>query len=269
MSRKVEELSASGVKTYKQCPKQFWYDYISEIEPVDEGEVEHFQIGNAVHDSLEEVLQSDIDLTNEDEILSQLKSEERKLDYNYDDDSKVSTSFQTASRWISSFVDSVKHVEEKWSIEKDGFEYRGLADLVADLSIGEETYNNSIVDWKTGSENEEWKERVQGGMYAEMHYELYGEYPDAIVFVYLAEETQSVHRRVQDGEVFWNEVENKYWTEIEKYKAQILQSQAVDEWEAKPDQSKCFFCEYKYHCADSGVGAENVGVSEIEMGDWI
>lgn len=264
MSEKIEKLSASGVKEYKNCPKQFWYDYVSEIEPVDEGEVEHFQIGNTVHDSLENVLQMDIDFNDEDIILSQLQSEERTLDYNYDDEEQVSTCLQTASRWVSSFVDNVSHVEERWSIEREGIKYRGLADLVADLSIAEETYKNSIVDWKTGSENEQWKERIQGGMYAEMHYEIYDEYPEAIVFVYLNEETQSMHRRVQDGEVFWNEVENKYWSEIQGFKNQILHSQAVDEWEAQP--GNCYFCEFKYHCKDSKIGAEDVTSKEIEMG---
>jgi hypothetical protein len=75
-----------------------------------------------------------------------------------------------------------------------------------------------------------------------------------------------MHKRVQDGKVFWNEQENKYWTEIEKYKNQILRSETFGSWEAKPGQSKCYFCPYKYHCADSGVGAENVTPNQIEIG---
>jgi len=269
MTKKVEELSASGVKKFIQCPKQFYLHYLSDVPEPEEGEVEHFQVGNSVHDSLENVLLDEPFVGDQERFLTQLRTEEETLDYNYSDNDKVDNCLQTASRWITSFVKEVKHVEEEWTMQRDGIVYNGLADLIADVEQGDEVYENAVVDWKTGSVNEEWKERIQGGMYAEMHYDIYGEYPEAIVFVYLDEETQSFHPRVADGEVFWNTKENKYWSEIEEYKGKILQSQALDEWEPKPDQSRCFFCSYKHYCQDSKVGAENVGMGEIEMGELL
>lgn len=269
MTEKVEELSASGVKKFIQCPKQFYLHYLSDLPEPEEGEVEHFQVGNSVHDSLENVLLDEPDIDDQERFLEKLEAEEETLEYNYSDNDKVDNCLQTASRWITSFVKEVKHVEEKWKMERDGIEYRGLADLIADVEQDGELYENTVVDWKTGSVNEEWKERIQGGMYAEMHNEIYGEYPEAIVFVYLDEETQSFHPRISDGEVFWNQKENKYWSEIKEWKGKILQSEALDEWEAKPEQSKCYFCSYKHYCSDSPIGAEDVGMNEIEMGDFL
>jgi CRISPR/Cas system-associated exonuclease Cas4 (RecB family) len=274
MTKDVEELSASGVKSYVECPKQFYLNYLTDVPEPTDGEPEHFRVGNAVHGVIEDVLMEDEWQVGSDEETDTQPAERlfelfmervEESDHEYSDDEKVETCFETASRWITSFVENVNHVEEEWGMERDGIRYRGFADLVADIGM-DELYENTIVDWKTGQESDEWKERIQGGMYAEMHHEIYDEYPDAIVFVYLNEETQSMHKRVQDGKVFWNEQENKYWTEIEKYKNQILRSETLGSWEAKPGQSKCYFCPYKYHCADSGVGAENVTPNQIEIG---
>jgi hypothetical protein len=266
----IEELSASGVKKYISCEKQYYLHYLSNVpEPVEFEEPRHFATGNCVHDTLEEVLQNyDISPVEKD-FYNILVNESSNFEKDNQDNDKVDNCLQTASRWITSFVKEIKHVEEKWSMNRDGIKYKGLADLIADVEQDGELYENTVVDWKTGSVNEEWKERIQGGMYAEMHKEIYGEYPEAIVFVYLDEETQSFHPRITDGEVFWNAKENKYWTEIEEWKGKILQSEALGEWEAKPEQSQCFFCDYKHYCRDSPIGAENVGTNEIQMGDFL
>lgn len=269
MSRQVEELSASGIKRFRDCPRQYQLHYLSDVPEPDEGEVEHFQIGNTVHDSVENVLKEQPEIVNENEevIHDALVSEEDTLDYNYQDNqSKVTTSIETASRWISSFVTEVKHVEEEWTMDRGSIKFKGLADLVADVEQGDEVYEDVIIDWKTGQENDEWKEKVQSGMYIEMFYDKFGHYPDAAVFVYLNEETQSFHSRIRNGEVYWNENENKYWEQIEKYKNKILQREIEGVWPTKPEQSRCFFCSFKHYCQDSGVGAENVEPRHIQFG---
>lgn len=281
MSPEISELSASGIKTFRDCPKQFWYEYLSDVPEPTEGKVEHFEIGNAVHESIEAVLQTDgLKEMDSEELLDVLYSRESELEYEYDDRKKAETCLKTASRWIASFVKEVKLVEEKWKMERDGLVFKGIADLVADVDMGESLYEDCIVDWKTGqlydsqedpekAKTQMWKEKIQGGMYAEMFHEKHGRYPDAILFVYLNEEEQSTHARMQNGEVFWNEFENKYWTEIEKYKNRILQAKNDDEWEARPQQSRCYFCPYKFHCRDSGVGAEDASPTEIFIGDRV
>jgi len=268
-------LSSSGIKKFNQCPRKFEIHYlIEELEPPDEGEIEHFQIGNTIHDSLEEALNELESIPEkEKELLETLEEKENHQDYNYSDNDKVDTCLKTASRWISSFVEEIKHVEEEWSMEKSDITYNGLADLVADIDLGDEDdpeiYENVIIDWKTGKENEEWKERIQAGMYIEMFYQKFGHYPDAAVFVYLDEETQSFHSRIQNGEVFWNEHENKYWTEIEKIKNEILHTEQTGDWETKPETANCYWCDYKLYCEDSPVGAENAEKRHINIGEIV
>lgn len=264
----IEEMSASALKKYSECEKQYWYKYLSNIEPPEEEEPEFFATGNCVHDTIEFVLKEYPDeLSDEENLYDLLDEESHNFDNDNQDNDTVDNCFRTASRWISSFVDDVNHVEEKWSMDKNEIEYRGLADLVADIEQDGAVFEDTIIDWKTGGVQEEWKERVQAGVYIEMFYDKFGHYPDAAVFVYLDEETQSLHPRIQDGRVYWNEQENKYWTEIESIQNQILYSNQQGEWEAKPEQSKCYFCQYRLHCEDSGVGAEKVEPRHINIGD--
>lgn len=284
--RKIEELSASSIKTYNRCEKRFWYKYVLDIEPPDTPEPDFFKTGNAVHETIENVLNEHGVVADEDELLKILKREENTLDYNYQDNKKVENCFETASRWIPSFLENIHHIEEKWDMDKSGINFRGLADVVGDVNFGSkengDIIQNVIIDWKTGnvydagSEDKEerkkakrqtWEEKIQAGMYIEMFHEKFGEYPDAAVFVYLNEETQSVHRRIRDGEVYWNEHENKYWTEINEHKNKILKSKQKENWPARPDSKKCYHCAFRLRCEDSPVGAETVEPRHIEMGD--
>ena len=270
MVRKLERLSASGLKKYQDCPKQFYLYYLSNVPEPEEGVIEHFEVGNAVHDSIENVLKTRPELIDdEEELFNAFVKEEDTLGYEYSDDEKVLNCFETASRWISSFVVDVNHVEEEWIMEKDGMKWKGFADLVANIEMNDVTYENVIVDWKTGKETEEWKEVIQSGMYIEMFWDKFGSYPEGAVFVYLDEETQSFHPRISDGEVFWNEHENKYWTEIDRIKSKIMLSEQNNNWQADPESKKCFFCDHKLFCQDSPVGAENVNQSHISIGGSI
>jgi len=117
-----------------------------------------------------------------------------------------------------------------------------------------------------GQTNEEWKEKIQGGMYAKMFNEEYGRWPDSIQFIYLAEGERSVHNRISDGEVFWNDSQNKYWDDISKDVSAISNALYNEEWEAKPESSKCYWCDYKFACQEGGIGSENVKPEHMEMG---
>lgn len=268
MSRSVERLSASGVKKYIGCPKQFWYYYLSDIELPETDEPEFFKVGNAVHDSLENVLQRSPGLINdEDALLVALQEEEEGLNHGYESDSssKVQGCLEVAAGYIADFVTRVDSVEDRWEIERRDLDFTGFADLVADVESGEDVLENVIVDWKTGKEQDEWKERIQGGMYLEMFYEENGYYPDGIEFIYLDEKTRSSHSRISDGEVMWNETENKYWTQIEKEMNDILKSDAKNEWPADPDSKGCYFCDYKLVCEDY-IGAESTTPEKMNFG---
>lgn len=264
----IKHLSASAAKMYRKCPKSFWYKYISDIDKPDIEEPEHFKVGNAVHEAIENALQDDPEIVHEEqeEILEILREEENKLDYDYESkySSKVQGCLETASRWLTNVVE-VKSVEEEWTMEREGYDWIGYSDLVADVEMGDGILENVIIDWKTGSLNEQWKEEYQGGVYLELHEELKGCYPDAVFFVYLKEEQLNPHERIRDGEVFWNSHENTYWEAVLDEVSRITVAERTEDWEAKPERDKCHFCDYRYHCADSGIGSENLSVENFNL----
>lgn len=268
MTESINRISASGIKKYRKCKKQYWYKYFSDIEAPEEGEIEHFEVGNAVHDSIENVLQEeDVTSMSEEELLRTLRDEERSLDYNYEDSAKVQSCLETAASYISKFVTNITSVEDKMEMDVNGIDYIGYADLISDLFFKEESCNDVIVDWKTGQEIEEWEEKVQGGMYVKMFHEEHGRWPDAIQFVYLNEGNISTHYRISDGEVMWNDYKNEYWDEISKDVSNITNSLYNDDWEANPPDN-CYFCDYKYACGDY-VGSEDCSPHHIEIGGGI
>jgi len=270
MSDRVEYLSASGIKSFRGCEKQYWYKYISDIERPEEEEPEHFSIGNTVHDSLEQVLQEEgtLDMS-EDELLSRLREVERSLDYNYDDSEKVQTCLEFAAKYISGYVTDIVSVEDRFEVDMKGIDFVGYADLIGDVDDRGNQLNDVIIDWKTGKENDEWKERIQGGMYVKMFHEIYGRWPDSIQFIYLNEGTRSVHNRMDDGNILWNDYQNEYWDEIEGDISDISNALYNDEFEAKPESSRCHFCDFKYHCAEGGIGSEDCGPEQLEIGPTV
>jgi len=259
----IDRLSASRVKTFQSCPKQYEYDYLTDIEPPEEEEPEFFMVGNTVHDTAEEfLLNHDVNQSKEhiEDILVEIES---GMDYNYDDRNKVENCLSFLAKFISGYVDSVNTVEERMEMEQSGIDFVGYADL-----IGEVEGVNTVVDWKTGKENPEWKEKIQGGMYVKMFHEMYGEWPESIQFVYLDEGTRSVHSRISDGEVMWNSQQNQYWDQISGYISDMTNSAFSGDFEAKPDSSQCYWCDFKFACPDY-IGGEGSEPQSYEIGGVI
>lgn len=269
----IRHISASGVKSYSECPKQFYLKYLSDIEPPEREEPDFFKVGNTVHDTIENILKENPDAHEmaEEDLLELFRKEETTLEYDYpsDESSKVQSCLETAASWITDYVTNIHHVEEEWTKKIGGRDYIGFADLVADLEYEEQgiELENVIVDWKTGKdEDKALKEQYQSGMYIELFRREYDIVSDAAVFVYVNEGTQHLHRRISDGDVKWNANGGEYWENIQKVVNQIQHSENVDEWEAKPERDRCHWCNFKLYCADSGIGAENVEPYHFQVG---
>lgn len=260
----IEKLSASRIKKYQSCPKEYFYKYLSDVEPPEEGEVEHFEIGNTVHDSIEiylkehglpDISDEDTDEKRQDIIHEELKSIESGLDYNYEDRKKVETCLEFAAKFIAKYVESINTVEEEMIMEHNGITFKGFADLIGNVKANDGVLSDVVIDWKTGKENPEWKEKIQGGMYVKMFHDEYGRWPESIYFVYLNEGTLSVHNRIDDGDIMWNDHQNEYWDDISGYISDMTNDAFKGEFEAKPSDN-CYWCGFKYACEDGGRGAE-------------
>lgn len=263
----VDKLSVNRINQFLECPKRYWYYSHSDIQLPEREDPDFFKVGNAVHDSIENTLIKHPDLVSDVEgLLSQFRTEEIDLAYDYgkSNSSQVQDCLEMAAKYIAKYVDEIKHVEDSWSMEYRGIEFRGRADLVADITVEDETLKNVVIDWKTGRVKDESGERLQGGTYLEMYNDKHGSYPEAIEFVYLNEDTKSTHRRIQDGKVQWNDHKNKYWEEIQQYVHKIIKAYQAGNFPAKPESANCYFCNFKFACSDY-VGSENLKPHHIEF----
>lgn len=267
----LERFSASGLKKFDECPKKFWYYYLSDVEIPETEEPVHFKVGNAVHESIENVLgRDDAELSDANKLYDQFLEEEEEIGYDYGDDQrdKVENCLEIASQFVAGRVEKVHSIEEEMDMEYTLKDFTGYIDLVADVVINDTTFENSIIDWKTGQKNTKREERLQGGTYLEMYYQEYGEYPDALMFVYLDEGDIEFHNRIVDGEVMWNEHENSYWEDVDSVFNSILKANKNDRWVAKPETANCYFCDYKYACPDY-TGSEELKPHHIQIGGTI
>lgn len=251
---KIDKMSASGVKKFQKCPKQYYLRYLHEYSPLLD-ENKYIRIGNSVHESCEDVLE-DVDSRDADVLLDELWKNDPEY-YGDDEYEQVESCFETAAKYIAGYVDDIQSIEDRWTMDHNGIELIGYCDLVAD---------ERIIDWKTGkSEGKELDEKIQASFYIKLYENEFGKLPEEVDFVYLDEGTRSTHRRItEDGEVLWNNHKNTYWEDTQKIINRIIQSNNKGEWE--PDPSDCHWCEYKYYCQDSPIGAENVTREHIDLG---
>lgn len=149
---KILKLSASSIKTYDQCPKKYYYQY---IEKLDRKQWDHFSIGNLCHKTLElfhkiymeEGLKKKKSLSN---LMSHAFSEARKNFPNLRGellkDSKQMILDYLTSIKASKEMPMVKGVETSFEFSLcDNVIIRGILDRIDILKDG--TFN--IVDYKT------------------------------------------------------------------------------------------------------------------------
>jgi len=205
-------------------------------------------------------------------LLSLLRDENRDLGYDYgeDNEEQVQSCLETAAKFISGHVGEVRSIEDRWTVDVEELDltFLGYSDLTAGKNqmndegekIGEQ---DAIFDWKTGKKASPLEEKIQAGVYIELYKEEFGEVPEMFIFVYLKEGEISIHRRVSDDGRYWSKDSNKYFDTVMDYSKQIVRAEMKDDWEAKGSGSDCYWCDYKYLCSDSPIGAENVEVHNI------
>lgn len=252
-AEQVFRLSASSVKTHKGCPRQFELSYIEEL-PETKVYKGYGEVGSAVHQSIEHVLKRDPSPPRyQNQTRQALVSKFQEIDPDVTDDiwDRGMNCIDTAAKYLSkdTFAGS-------WSfqgLEEEFFFTLGRPDVQAGfkgyidaLAVpGEEAGDEQgiIVDWKTGSVKEEG-EVIQGAVYMKGYQELYGVPPDDIIFVYLKEGKE---RHISPTDETWD-------TMVE-HARNVIEDIKRDEYEAKPDESKCYWCGQSMWCSAAKTGA--------------
>lgn len=246
-----ENLSASKVKGFAQCPLKHWYQYLSD-ETRTKPSAGYRELGSAVHESIEEVLQENREMRD-----ASILSHRFKQLYRYKDPDVPENLYDrglnvldTAAKFIENNRSaSIREIELRHEFQVGGridHGYTAIMDIVTD---------NGIWDWKTGSctdsdgETRDYiirDEIIQGMVYASAYLNKYGEYPEYVKFVYLNE----------PGVRTLDPTKDKY-DKMLAYSSSLLNAWETGEFPAKTG-SHCGFCDYEYVCEAQEVSMANV-----------
>lgn len=242
------QLSASRIKTHATCPKQYELKYVQDLEPT-KAASGYGQLGSWVHATIENVLEKNPKETNEQALIANFKREFFRLENTDEvetgavDEKQKESGLDTlpvAARFIASHQPDIEGLEVpvNFHIDNPNIDRTvyGKIDVVA---------NGEVWDWKTGRIRETTgrEELIQGSTYMAGYHKEYGELPEAIRFIYLKEEKQ---REVEPTE--------ESWQKMVQYARRLVHDVESGTFEAKPEQSKCYWCDYEMWCPASQVG---------------
>lgn len=249
MSDLPVSLSASKLKQYDRCPEAFRLKYMEGRE-AEGGENHYLRRGNAVHEAIEDLLtEPSADLADEEGVQFALKRRywdnggQSGYDLSDENDEFVLDCLEVAGRFIAKKDPEVLGVESEvpfGSTEVDhppGF--NGYIDVATETEVW---------DWKTGSSSgKDLAETLQGAVYMAGYFHHVGRPPEAIHFVYLKE-----------GKVRSREPSDEMWSTVVSKAQTLLAAIEHDSYPAKPDDSKCYWCDFEVHCSASPVGGGGI-----------
>lgn len=243
-------ISASKIKTHDTCGEQFRLKYVEGLDEIGP-DSKYIRRGNAVHEAIEDALTegSEPDVSEQD-LIDQYKLNGGRRGYMLPEEmhEQVISCFGPAARKLSA-CSEVVGIESKVEFALDVPEIPKPFVGYADLFTG-----TSIVDWKTGrSEGKGEDENVQGAVYMAGYYEQFGAPPESIDFAYINPDAGDDHPKVVSVEPS----DDLY--DVMLLKAKRLMSD-VDrgEFQADPEDSKCYWCDYEPYCDASPLGAGGI-----------
>jgi RecB family exonuclease len=247
-----ENLSASRLKKFAQCPLSWWFDY-SKQEDRKKPSAGYLEKGTAVHNSIEEVMINHPDIRDAGTLAHKFKKHYRAVE-NPDISEKMYEDgldcCDNAAKFVAEHLD-----EEVLGIEVEHQYHVGgevNADFNAKMDI---TTEKGVVDWKTGNaknsdgEVADYRKRdelIQGMVYAAAYLNKYGRDPEYVKFVYLG-----------DGNVRPRYPDSSMWSQTKQYARALQQAMGSGEFPAKTG-SHCSFCDYEFVCPAQETSMANV-----------
>lgn len=234
-------MSASGIKRHAECPKSWWFRYVSDQEPV-EAETKYLDLGNAVHEAIEGYLRGVYGDGPEYDPLSRYKT--FGMRYGVPDD-LWEDGIECVERAVEFVEDEQPDIlgieaEEEFVVDRPDLHER----FTAKIDVATE---GEIWDWKTGQirDNTAIQEKIQGAVYMAAYRSKYGHAPEAIRFLYLKEEEKRTIRPTDD-----------VWQYMVGHARRLAMHKDEGEFEAKPGDF-CHWCGYEQFCTEAGgVGTE-------------
>jgi DNA helicase-2/ATP-dependent DNA helicase PcrA len=154
------KLSASSIKTYEQCPRKYWYNYIEKPE-IPAKEWDHLTLGNFVHEVLEHFHNILLKNKRDHRKLMSYVCKEREKELNKKGELKYKLNPEVRKQVgsiLMSYLDyleengmpNVQSNEQRFSVHiDDDLLVRGIIDRI-DLGVGDTPDRYHVVDYKTG-----------------------------------------------------------------------------------------------------------------------
>lgn len=263
----VLKLSTSSIKTYEQCPRKYYFTYISKPE-IPAKDWSHLTLGNFVHEVLEffhNMLKKDLTRDRKRLMTFACKAKEKEIGkegqpkYNLTEDIRKDIKEILLAYLVyldKKGVPNVESNEKKFNIKLDeDLLIRGVIDRV-DIGDGDTPTRFHVVDYKTGKSKylDEFQLLVYGIPLLEDHPEM-NEYK--ATYLALKEDMKEI------SYVFTR-------TDVEKVKEKIRgiarQMREDSTWEPRP-QFLCNYCDYEPVCDASPkkrTSAKSARGGEIE-----
>jgi DNA helicase-2/ATP-dependent DNA helicase PcrA len=233
-------LSASSVKTYKDCPLQFKFNKILGVPTKSKT---YFDLGSSVHKVTELVTKKQIEGEAPTEKLALDILEKEWRSDAYETKTKETQDYGLAKNMLKSFLDWAENnpnkpidVEKKFRIEIGGIPFNGFIDRVEMTPDGE----YEVVDFKTGYNYENSKsirEDFQMNIYALGVEKIYGKLPKKASLFYIKKDkfVEYIIDREQ-VEMVKSVIEEK------------VNSILNEEFEPTPKYQTCKWCDFQPIC---------------------
>lgn len=215
--------SPSSIKTYKQCPRKYYYNYILELPTKSNI---HQVRGNIAHSALEHFFDIDtsvIDMENHEKhlkiimqklMLKEWQNYHEKLEeLNLDQDKKIHYFEETLMmlfNWLDMFCERLKKEEGTFQerFEKltpmrellflsENYHVRGYIDVIEEPQEG----SVRLMDYKTSSRSRLNDHVLQLAIYSLLFYEKRGYLPEQVGVYFLKDGTQIEHVMDVDEEL--------------------------------------------------------------------
>ena len=233
-------LSASSVKTYKECPLKFKFGSVLNVPSKRKT---YFDLGSAVHAVAEHLTKQQKDGIAPTEKLAFDILEKEWNSNAYESKTKEKQDYELAKTMVQTYLDWTKNnpntpidVEKKFKIEIGNIPFIGYIDRVEITPDGE----YEVVDFKTGYDYENKssiKKDYQMNIYALGVEHVYGKLPKKASLFYLK------HKKLVPYEIDKEQV-----NEIKSLIEENVNSILSEEFEPTPGYQVCKWCDYQPIC---------------------
>lgn len=244
-------ISASQVKTFSSCPKQWEFRYQSDQEPTKD-KMEYLNLGSRIHEAIEDALTADSPppLGHKEAVKAAIQNLYREKDeYEVPDEMfKDGLEYcEKAAEYIAKREPDIRGIEvrEEFQINRTGMS----TGVTAIMDVATQT---EIWDWKTGRIRDDTphQEKIQGSIYMAGFYSKYGVEPQSIKFVY-----------VKEGKVRSIDPDDDIWQYMLKHAKKLIHAKETGEFPPDPGE-KCYWCGYEMVCPGAKVSVAGVPYEE-------